>query len=144
MRTTLKRRELLVYSLGGLVVACGGVAAPSPAPSGTTGAASPTSTPAPIKVRLGSVSVSAANSAIWAAEDGGYLRKYGLDAEVSNVADSTQAVAALLAGEIPLNCGISGTAGGASVLPGSGLVVIACTRNTVPPPLYPQARAANN
>ena len=136
MRTTLKRRELLVYSLGGLVVACGGVAAPSPAPSGTTGAASPTSTPAPIKVRLGSVSVSAANSAIWAAEDGGYLRKYGLDAEVSNVADSTQAVAALLAGEIPLNCGISGTAVVASVLQGSDLVIIASTVNTFPSSLY--------
>jgi len=133
---TVKRRELLLYSLGSLAVAaCGGVAAPSAAPVGSGPAlASPSS--APIKVRLGSVSVSAANAAIWSAEDGGYLKKYGLDAEVANVADSTQAVAALLAGEIPVNCGISGTAVVASVLQGSDLVIIGSTVNTFPSSLY--------
>jgi len=136
MRPTLKRRELLVYSVGGLLVACGGVAAPSPAAPGASAPTPPTSAPASLKVRLGSVSVSAANAAIWSAEDGGFLRKYGLDAQVSNVADSTQAVAALLAGEIPLNCGISGTAVVASVLQGSDLVIIASTVNTFPSSLY--------
>src|SRR5207245_9627506 len=135
MRPTLKRRELLVYSGGGLLVARGGVAAPSPAAAGA-GGPTPTTAPASLKVRLGSVSVSAANAAIWSAEDGGFLKKYGLDAQVSNVADSTQAVAALLAGEIPLNCGISGTAVVASVLQGSDLVIIASTVNTFPSSLY--------
>ncbi len=54
--------------------------------------------------------MSAANSAIWAAEDGGYLKKYGLNAEVRTIAYSTQAVPAMLSGEVPLNCGLSGTA----------------------------------
>src|SRR2546426_1106646 len=45
MRPTLKRRELLVYSVGGLLVACGGVAAPSPAATGASAPTSPTSAP---------------------------------------------------------------------------------------------------
>src|SRR2546428_2997073 len=96
MRPTLKRRELLVYSVGGLLVACGGVAAPSPAATGASAPTSPTSAPASLKVRLGSVSVSAANAAIWSAEDGGVLQKYGLDAQVSNLADRPQAAGGAL------------------------------------------------
>ncbi len=132
----MKRREFLIRSAaGGLLAACGGGVAPGPA--------APTATAAPIKVTLGSVSVSAANSAIWAAEDGGYLKKYGLDAEVRNIADSTQAVAAMFAGEVPLNCGISGTAVVASVLQGSDLVILASTVNTFPSSIYAKASIAS-
>ena len=142
----MKRRELLIRSgavaAGGLLAACGGTTvAPSPAPTASAAAATIAATPAPtqIKVKIGWVSVSAANSAIWSAEDGGYLKKYGLDAEVTSVADSTQAVAAMLAGSIPINCGISGTAVVASALGGSDLVILASTINTFPNSLYGKA-----
>lgn len=105
-----------------------------PPASGATAAAAPTRT----AVKLGQVSVSAANSAIWSAEEGGYLRKYGLDAEVVNIADSTQGVAALLSGQVPINCGISGTAVVSSALSGSDLVFYAVTVNTFPGGIYAQ------
>lgn len=141
----MKRRELLIrtgaVAAGGLLAACGGgTVTPSTPPTTSASAqASATAAPAPIKVRIGWVSVSAANSAIWSAEDGGYLKKYGLDADVLNLADSTQAVAAMLAGEIPLNCGLSGTAIVSSVLGGSDLVILAATIATFPSSLYGKA-----
>lgn len=148
----MKRRELLIRSgavmAGGLIAACGGnVAAPSAAPSVAASAAAasvaPTPTPAPVKVKLGWVSVSAANSAIWSAEDGGYLKKYGLDASVPNYADSTQAVAALISGGTDINCGISGTAIVAANLQGSDLIIIASTINTFPNSLYGKSSIPN-
>ncbi len=63
---TLNRREFLV--------GCGTVAASGVLAACSTGTASRTSPPtAAPRIALGAVSVSAANSAIWAAEDGGYL-----------------------------------------------------------------------
>jgi NitT/TauT family transport system substrate-binding protein len=145
----MKRRELLIRSgaaaAGGLLAACGGgVATPTEAPSVAASAAATTApTPSPIKVKIGWVSVSAANSAIWSADEGGYLKKYGLDAEVIGIADSTQAVAAMLAGEVPINCGLSGTAIVASVLGGSDLVILAATVATFPNSLYGKADIPN-
>lgn len=143
----MKRRELLIRSgavmAGGLIAACGGnVAAPSVAPSvGASAAPSPSASP--LKVKLGWVSVSAANSAIWSAEDGGYLKKYGLDADVPNFADSTQAVAALIAKGTDLNCGISGTAIVAANLQGSDLIIIGSTINVFPNSLYGKSSIPN-
>ena len=149
----MKRRELLIRSgavaAGGLLAACGGAvttssAAPSAAAVGSSAATTaPTPAPTLTKVKLGWVSVSAANSAIWSAEEGGYLKKYGLDAEVLGIADSTQAVAAMLAGDVPLNCGLSGTAIVASVLGGSDLVILAATVATFPNSLYGKASIPN-
>ncbi len=129
---TLDRREFLA----GLGAVAGGAffAACAPAPAAPTGAASPSATP--FKIKLAFVSVSAANSAIWAAEDGGYLKKYGLAAEVVNIADSTQAVPALLTGDTPVNCGLSGTAVVASGLSGSDLIFVGVTINTFPSSIY--------
>jgi ABC-type nitrate/sulfonate/bicarbonate transport system substrate-binding protein len=143
----MKRRELLIRTgaaaAGGLLAACGGGTPASSAPVATAAAATATAAPSPIKVKIGWVSVSAANSAIWSAEDGGYLKKYGLDADVLNIADSTQAVAAMLAGEVPLNCGLSGTAVVSSVLGGSDLVILAATVATFPNSLYGKADIPN-
>ncbi len=142
----MKRRELLIRSgavmAGGLIAACGGgVASPSAAPSAAVKAtASPSA--APVKVNLGWVSVSAANSAIWSAEDGGYLKTYGLQAENPNFQDSTQAVAALIAKNTDINCGISGTAIVAANLQGSDLIIIASTINTFPNSLYSKTSIA--
>ena len=127
----MDRREFLAgvgaVGVGGFLAAC----APAPAPASV---ASPTATP--FKIKLGFVSVSAANSAIWAAEDGGYLKKYGLAAEVLGIADSTQAVPSILTGDTPINCGLSGTALVASGLQGSDLVFVGVTINTFPSSIY--------
>ncbi len=96
-----------------------------------------------VKIKLGWVSVSAANAAIWSAEDGGYLKQYGLDADVPNFADSTQAVAALVSGGTDVNCGISGTAIVAANLQGSDLIIIASTINTFPNSLYSKTSIPN-
>ncbi|MDE3193123.1 MAG: ABC transporter substrate-binding protein, partial [Chloroflexota bacterium] len=117
-------------------------AAPSAASGAGAAAASPSASAAPTKVKLGWVSVSAANSAIWSAEDGGYLKKYGLDAENPNFADSTQAVAALISKGTNINCGISGTAIVAANLKGSDLVIIASTISTFPNSLYSKTSLA--
>lgn len=137
----MDRRAFLVrlgaLSAVGTIAACGGGngAASSPAASASAAA---TQTPAPTlaKVRLGQVSVSAANSAIWSANDGGFLTKYGLDAEIVAIADSTQGVAALVSGEVPINCGISGTAVVSATLQGSDLAFYAVTVNTFPGGIY--------
>jgi ABC-type nitrate/sulfonate/bicarbonate transport system substrate-binding protein len=84
------------------------------------------------KIKLGWVAVSAANSAIWSADAGGYLTKYGIDYELSGIQNSPQAVPAILSGEIPLNCGISSTDVIASVLQGADLTFLAVTINTFP------------
>jgi NitT/TauT family transport system substrate-binding protein len=76
--------------------------------------------------------VSAANSAIWSADAGGYLKKYGIDYELSGIQNSPQAVPAILSGEIPLNCGISSTDVIASALQGADLTFLAVTINTFP------------
>ena len=125
---------------GSALVACGGGIA---APSGSTAIATTTPAPTPFKVTLGSVSVSAANSAIWSAEDGGYLKKYGLDADVKNIGDSTQAVPAMLSGEVPLNCGISGSAVVASSLQGGDVIFVGVTVNTFPSSLYTKQSVAS-
>lgn len=136
----MRRRELLIRSgaalAGGVIAACGGAAVAPSAPSAAA-------TTAPVKIKLGWVSVSSANSAIWSAEDGGYLKQYGLDADVPNFADSTQAVAALVSGGTEVNCGISGTAIVAANLQGSDLIIIASTINTFPNSLYSKASVAN-
>ncbi len=99
----------------------------SAAPSATL---SPPATPT--KIKLGYVSVSSANSAIWSAAEGGYLAKYSLAAEIVNIADSPLGVAAMLSGEVPINCGISGTAVVGSALGGSDLAFYAVTVNVFP------------
>jgi ABC-type nitrate/sulfonate/bicarbonate transport system substrate-binding protein len=123
----------------GAIAACGGTA-PAATSATASAAAAATATPAPTltKVRLGQVSVSAANAAIWSADEGGFLKKYGLDAEVVVIADSTQGVAALVSGQVPINCGISGTAVVSSVIGGSDLAFYAVTVNTFPGGIYAQ------
>ena len=120
--------------------------AASPAAVAASPAGRPVASPSPVAqgapaaigghVKLGAVSFSAANAGIWSADEGGYLKKYGVDGEVVQIADSTQAVPAILSGEVPLNCGLSGTAVVASALGGADLAFYAVTVNTFPSSLY--------
>jgi NitT/TauT family transport system substrate-binding protein len=151
------RRQILRRALGlaaiGLTSACAPTPPPTSAPAATQAlapsqagaAASTTPAPAPTspptaaparsagKIRLGWVSVSAANSAIWSADAGGYLKKYGIDNyELVGIQNSPQAVPAIFAGEVPLNCGISSTEVIASAIHGSDLIFLAVTINTFP------------
>ena len=149
----LTRRALLRGGLGvaalGLASACAPASStPLPTPAATTPptpppptAQAPVPTVAPTaapaarasgKIKLGWVAVSAANSAIWSADAGGYLSRYGIDYELVGIQNSPQAVPAILSGEIPLNCGISSTDVIASVLQGADLTFLAVTINTFP------------
>jgi NitT/TauT family transport system substrate-binding protein len=147
---TVRRRQILRQALGlaaiGLTSACASPAAtptsrpaatqaPSPTQAPAAPAAAPTVAPARVaaRIKLGWVSVSAANSAIWSADAGGYLKKYGIDNyELVGIQNSPQAVPAIFAGEVPLNCGISSTEVIASAIQGSDLTFLAVTINTFP------------
>src|SRR5919201_4418444 len=119
----LRRRTLL---RGAFAVAALGLA--GTASSAQTAPA----TRATDRIKLGWVAVSAANSAIWSADAGGYLAKYGIDYELVGIQNSPQAVPAILSGEIPLNCGLSSTDVIASALQGADLTFLAVTINTFP------------
>ncbi|MDE3101453.1 MAG: ABC transporter substrate-binding protein [Chloroflexota bacterium] len=128
---------------GGLIAACGGAAAPAAKATAAIASASAkavaTATPTPTKETIGYVSVSAANSVVWSAYDGGFFTKYGIEATLDGIADSTQAVAALLSGQVPINCGLSGTAVvGADLKGNADLTVIATSVGTFPNSLYVQ------
>ena len=89
----MARRDFLArvgaLSAVSALAACGGTPATATASPAASGAAA-TQTPAPTltKVRLGQVSVSAANSAIWSADEGGYLRLAGLEHGLRDVSVS--------------------------------------------------------
>jgi NitT/TauT family transport system substrate-binding protein len=142
----LTRRQIIRRALGLAAIGLTGACAPTPPPSPTSAPAA-TQAPAPTApptvapgraatknlIRLGWVSVSAANSAIWSADAGGYLKKYGVDNyELVGIQNSPQAVPAIFAGEVPLNCGISSTEVIASAIQGSDLTFLAVTINTFP------------
>jgi NitT/TauT family transport system substrate-binding protein len=131
------RRQILRRAVGlaaiGLTQAC--------APISTAPLAAPTAPPArsAANIKLGWVSVSAANSAIWSADAGGYLKKYGVDNyELVGIQNSPQAVPAIFSGEVPLNCGISSTEVIASAIQGSDLTFLAVTINTFPSSIIAQ------
>jgi NitT/TauT family transport system substrate-binding protein len=128
----MQRRQLLRRVLGVAALGLAGACAPPSATPLPTPV--PTRPPAPTaqKIKLGWVAVSAANSAIWSADAGGYLAKYGVDYELTGIQNSPQAVPAILSGEVPLNCGISSTDVIASALQGADLTFLAVTINTFP------------
>lgn len=61
--------------------------------------------PAADKIRIGLSSMSAIHGAMWAAEEKGLFKKHGIDPEVITIGAGTQAVGALLAGDVPIVSG---------------------------------------
>lgn len=120
----LSRRELLrgAAAMGGLVVAAacapGGAAAPASA-----GAAA-TPSPKPVSVKGAWVAVTS-NQMVWpVAREAGYFTKYGVDFDLSYINSSTNAIAAMVAGDVAL-ISAAGSAVVSSVAGGGDAVMIA-------------------
>ncbi|HZU05130.1 MAG TPA: ABC transporter substrate-binding protein [Chloroflexota bacterium] len=98
--------------LGVLVLV--GACAPSSAPerggtaAGTAPAAAPAqpaaepTPPPPIRLTVNWTAVSGSQSGIWLAYEGGYFREQGLDVELVNIASTSRAIQAMVAGEVQL------------------------------------------
>ena len=93
------------FVLATLITACGGgTAAPSAAPATPppSAAATAAATPAPPKVSLkfNWNAASGSSSGLWTAFEAGYFKDENIDVELTNIASSTRAVAALLAKDV--------------------------------------------
>ncbi len=144
--TRLSRRELLrsTAAFGGLALlqSCAPAAAPAPPATATGGPASPapiaSATPRPTSAKAAWVALTS-NQMLWpVALEAGYFKKYGLDLDLSYIAPSTNAMAALLSGQIGLtsvagSAVVTATAGGADVVMIAGFVNKMIFRIMVPP-----------
>lgn len=115
------------------VVSSSPVLAPSPSPS-------PLASPqvSGSAVETGVPGFGAPNSWVWAAADGGYFEQYGINVDLTSIATSTQAIAALISGETPLDAGMTGSQVVASTLKGADTVIVAVFVNTFPSSILSQ------
>src|SRR5438552_399656 len=142
--TTLSRRDLLRSSaaLGGLALlgACAPAAAPSASPSVAASATTASSTPRPTSAKAAWVALTS-NQLIWpVALEAGYFKKYGLDLDLSYIAGSNNAMAAMLGGQIGLtsvagSAVVTAAAAGADVVMIAGFVNKMIFRIMAPPPI---------
>jgi ABC-type nitrate/sulfonate/bicarbonate transport system substrate-binding protein len=128
----LSRRSLLRSSaaLGGLVVlsSCAPAAAPSPSASVAASAGPPSATPSPTATptkAAGAWVALTSNQMLWpVALEAGYFKKYGQEFDLSYVAGSNNAMAAMLSGKIGLTS-VAGSAVVTSAAGGEDVVMIA-------------------
>jgi NitT/TauT family transport system substrate-binding protein len=116
-----------------LVLVLVGACAPSTAPErggtsgGTAPAAGPAQSPAaptpppPIRLTVNWTAVSGSQSGIWMAYEGGYFREQGLDVELVNIASTSRAIQAMVAGEVQMGsldpaASIQASLGGADIV----------------------------
>ncbi len=82
------------------------------------------------KITIGYSSISPASSSAWFAYEGGFFRKYGLDAQLIFIESGSRMVQTLVSGDV-----VAAQVGGAPVvqsnLQGSGVVIIAGLLNTM-------------
>jgi NitT/TauT family transport system substrate-binding protein len=82
------------------------------------------------KITIGYSSISPASSPAWFAYEGGFFRKYGLDAQLIFIESGSRMVQTLISGDV-----VAAQVGGAPViqsnLQGSGVVIIAGLLNTM-------------
>src|SRR5262245_63794797 len=78
-------------------------------------------------IKLGYAALSAGHVAAWMAKEGGYLSKYGIDAELVYVPQIT-ATQALIAGEIQL-AQVTGASTAGAILAGAEVRIIASSLN---------------
>jgi NitT/TauT family transport system substrate-binding protein len=104
----------------------------APAPAQAALAAAPTSAPAaPVPIRIAFSQVAAAFAPVWIANDQGLFKKYGLDAEVVNLAKPVD-IQSLVSGDVQIT--VDGSAAIDAIAGGANLTYIA-----VPLPVYTQA-----
>ena len=83
------------------------------------------------RIKLDYSSVDASNAVWYTAQDAGFYKKHGIDAELIYIPSTTTAVTSMIAGDIPIgNAAGSGVA--SAVAGGANLVMVACMLNTLP------------
>ena len=78
-------------------------------------------------IKIGYAALSAGQIALWLAKDGGYLSKYGIDAELIYI-PAVAATQALIAGEIQL-AQVTGVSTSGAILAGADVRIVASTMN---------------
>jgi NitT/TauT family transport system substrate-binding protein len=86
--------------------------------------------PTPVKLRAGYTAIAGSMAPLWAAQDGGYLAREGLDAELINFPSGNEGIQALMAGEVDF-LQIAGATTVAAALGGGDTVVLATLYNTL-------------
>ncbi len=100
MLATMRAPLTLLPAILLLLTACGGAAAPAPAPSSI--ASKPAASAAPEKVRGAWVAVAATQAPLWAAKEGGYFASNGIEPDITLIRGSSTAAAALLSQNVDL------------------------------------------
>ncbi len=102
--------------------------APAPATGvSTAGGSSPAATSVPpVKLRAATTSITGSGTPLWAAYEGGYFAREGLEVEIGSFPSGTEGVSALIAGEVDFLQGAGSTTISAA-LGGADLVVLATT-----------------
>lgn len=78
------------------------------------------------KIRAGYTSISGNMTPLWAAQEGGYLKKYGLEAELISMPSGNEGMNALIAGELQF-LAIAGSTTTTAAVGGADVVVLATT-----------------
>ena len=93
-------------------------------------ASAPSGSPTPVKVRAGYTAIAGAMAPLWAAQEGGYLAREGIDAEVISFPSGNEGIQALMAGEADF-LQIAGATTVAAALAGGDTMVLATLYNTL-------------
>jgi ABC-type nitrate/sulfonate/bicarbonate transport system substrate-binding protein len=103
-----------LVALATLAAACGLAAAPAPAPAPANGAAAPASAPAaaapaaptappqPARLTANWTAVSGSQSGLWMGFESGAFQQEALDVELINIASTSRAIQAMVAGEVQM------------------------------------------
>jgi len=83
------------------------------------------------KIRLAHSALESSNSVWYAAQDRGFYKKYGLDAELLFIPSTTTSVSSLLAGDVQVT-NASGGGVASAVVAGADIVLISCYLNSLP------------
>lgn len=108
-----RRVGAALVALAWLVGACSPSAAPAPAPAGGTAAqapaapaapaaAAPTAPPQPVHLAVNWTAVSGSQSGLWMTYEAGLFQEQALDVELVNIASTSRAIQAMVAGEVQM------------------------------------------
>lgn len=86
---------------------------------------------AQVKVRLSHSALESSNSVWYLAQDRGFYKKNGLDAELLFIPSTTTSVSSLVAGDVQV-ANASGGGVASAVVAGADLVMVACYLNSLP------------
>ncbi len=107
------RLAAVALALGWLGAGCAPSAAPTPAapssapapaqaPADRPAAAAPTAQPQPVRMTVNWTAVSGSQSGIWMSYEAGLFQEQALDVELVNIASTSRAIQAMVAGEVQM------------------------------------------